>query len=207
MSTDELFSGFTVAAGDDRYREHIKLGGPGGEPIDCKVSSQDTGGAMCVFEFTCRSGGPKHLHHEQDEWIYILDGEFELHIGTRQLRLSRGESVFIPRNVAHAWASATDRLGKVINVYQPAGKMQEFFREIGKYDGNPPVHEALGIKGLHDLFASYGMDLVGPPLGWDERADLPASSPSTRPEQPGARSDSDERERADAQKHKTQPNS
>jgi hypothetical protein len=56
---------------------------------------------------------------------------------------------------------------KIINVYQPAGKMEEFFRELGKYDGNPPVHEALGRVGLHQLFGAHGMDLLGPPLGWE----------------------------------------
>src|SRR5690348_2710468 len=66
MSSEDLFAGFSVAAGDDRFGERIILGGPSGEPIDCKVSSKDTNGAMCAFEFTCRSGGPKHLHYDQD---------------------------------------------------------------------------------------------------------------------------------------------
>src|SRR5437879_5011881 len=67
MKSEEMFVGFSVAAGDDRFGEHIILGGPGGEPIDCKVSAQDTDGAMSVFEFNCQSGGPRHLHYEQDE--------------------------------------------------------------------------------------------------------------------------------------------
>jgi hypothetical protein len=58
--------------------------------------------------------------------------------------------------------------GKIINVYQPAGKMEEFFREVGKYDGKPAIHEALGLEGLHRFFERYGMRLLGPPLGWDE---------------------------------------
>src|ERR1700720_1184376 len=49
MKSEEMFLGFRVAAGKDRLGEHIKLGG---EPNDCKVSAQDTDGAMCVFEFT-----------------------------------------------------------------------------------------------------------------------------------------------------------
>ncbi len=170
MSDEELFVGFTVAAGDDRFGEHTILGGPNGEPIDCKVSAKDTDGAMCVFEFTCRAGGPKHLHREQDEWIYVLDGEFEFVVGEKQLQLGRGESIFIPRNVEHVWAVVGDAPGRILNVYQPAGKIEEFFREIGKYDGNPPVHEALGIEGLRKLFATYGMDLTGPPLRWVESA-------------------------------------
>src|SRR5690349_10249162 len=69
MKTEDLFAGFSVAAGDDRFGEHVKLGG---EPLDCKVSGKDTGGAMAIFEFT--AGWPRHLHHEQDEWIYVLEG-------------------------------------------------------------------------------------------------------------------------------------
>jgi len=33
---------------------------------------------MCIFEFTGTGGGPRHLHHKQDEWIYVIDGELDL---------------------------------------------------------------------------------------------------------------------------------
>ena len=80
MRSHEMFVGFSVAAGKDRFNEQIKLGGPGGEPNDCKVSGKDTDGAMSVFEFT-GGGWPKHLHHDQDEWIYVVEGEFEFQVG------------------------------------------------------------------------------------------------------------------------------
>src|SRR2546427_7115861 len=95
MKSEEMFLGFSVAAGDDRFGEHIKLGGPEGEPIDCKVSGQDTDGAMCVFEFNCNAGGPRHLHYDQDEWIYVIDGEFKFEVGEKRFRVGAGESVFI----------------------------------------------------------------------------------------------------------------
>jgi DNA-binding transcriptional MerR regulator/quercetin dioxygenase-like cupin family protein len=164
MKSEEMFLGFSVAAGDDRFGEHIKLGGPEGEPIDCKVSGQDTAGAMCVFEFNCKSGGPRHLHPEQDEWIYVIDGRFEFQVGDKRFRIGAGESVFIPRKVPHVWAWVSGKPGKIINVYQPAGKMEEFFRELGKYDGKPYVHEALSIDEFRRLFHEHGMDLLGPPL-------------------------------------------
>jgi mannose-6-phosphate isomerase-like protein (cupin superfamily) len=157
-----------VAAGEDRFGEHIKLGGPEGDPVDCKVSGQDTGGAMCAFELKINSGGPKHAHHDQDEWIYVIEGEFEFHVGKRQFRAGAGECVFIPRKVGHVWGRTGERPGKVINVYQPAGRMEEFFREVGKYDGKPAIHEALGVAGLKQLFEAHGMELTGPPLGWKE---------------------------------------
>src|SRR5881275_325308 len=43
MKSDEMFVGFNIAAGSDRFGQHIKLGG---EPLDCKVSAQDTQGAL-----------------------------------------------------------------------------------------------------------------------------------------------------------------
>jgi DNA-binding transcriptional MerR regulator/quercetin dioxygenase-like cupin family protein len=161
MKSEEMFAGFSVAAGDDRFGEGIQLGG---EPIDCKVSARDTGGSMCVFEFTGGGGGPRHLHHEQDEWIYIIDGDFEFQIGEKRFRAGAGESVFLPRTIPHAWACISAAPGKVLDVYQPAGKMEEFFRELGRYNGKLLVHEALSFNELKKVFDDHGMNLVGPPL-------------------------------------------
>jgi len=56
------------------------------------------------------------------------------------------------------------KAGKIINIYQPAGKMEEFFRELGKHNGKPYIHEALLIDEFRRLFSDHGMDLLGPPL-------------------------------------------
>jgi DNA-binding transcriptional MerR regulator/quercetin dioxygenase-like cupin family protein len=168
MRSKEMFVGFRVAAGDDRFGERIKLGG---EPMDCKVSAQDTDGAMCVFEFTGRGGGPRHLHHDQDEWIYVINGEFEFEVGEKRFRLGAGECVFLPRKVAHVWACVSGKEGKIINAYQPAGLMEEFFREIPKLKNLPSQSDVINntyteeqIKAVHQLFDAHGMDVLGPPL-------------------------------------------
>ena len=166
MTGERLFAGFTVAAGDDRFGERVRLGG---EPSDCKVAAADTGGALSVFEFRGRGGGPRHLHHAQDEWLYVVDGEIECHVGDRQLRLRRGESVFVPRTVAHAWASRGEVPATVLEVYQPAGRLEQFFREVGRYT-DPPIHEALSLDEMKRLFDAHGMRLLGPGLGWDDSA-------------------------------------
>ena len=161
MKTEEMFRGFTVAAGQDRFGEHIQLGG---EPHDCKVSARDTDGAMCVFEFTGAGGGPRHLHREQDEWIYAIKGELEFEVAGKRFRAGAGESVFIPRNTVHVWACVGGGPAKIINVYQPAGRMEDFFRELGKYNGKQRVHETLRFDEFRRLFDEHGMDLAGPPL-------------------------------------------
>ena len=152
--------GFSVAAGDDRFGEHLKLGGV--EPIDCKVSGQDTGGAICVFEWT-GSGGPRHLHQDVNEWIYVIEGEIEFEVGEKRFRAGAGECVFIPRDVPHIWFGAGGKPGKVIDVYQPAGKMEQFFREVGKFSGAPAIHEVLSLQELKELFEAHGMKLLRQP--------------------------------------------
>jgi DNA-binding transcriptional MerR regulator/quercetin dioxygenase-like cupin family protein len=168
MKSREMFAGFSVAAGKDRFGEEIKLGG---EPNDCKVSAKDTDGAMCVFEFTGSGSGPRHLHHDQDEWIYVVDGEFYFEIDKKPLRVRAGESVFLPRKVQHVWVSVTGQPGKIINIYQPAGRMEEFFRAVSKAKNLPTCEQVVKNSyreeqkiAIHELFDEYGMDVVGPPL-------------------------------------------
>jgi DNA-binding transcriptional MerR regulator len=161
MSSKEMFAGFKVAAGSTRFDEVIQLRG---EPYDCKVSGRDTGGAMCVFEFTGSSSGPRRRHRDQDEWIYVIDGELKFVVGKNQFQAGPGESVFVPRQTPYAWASSNGRPARIIDVYQPAGRIEEFFRELGKFNSGPPVHEALSLDEFRRLFQEHGMEVTGPPI-------------------------------------------
>ena len=166
MTGEQLFagfSGFAVAAGDARFGERVRLGG---EPNDCKVAAADTGGALAVFEFRGSGGGPRHLHHEQDEWLYVIDGAIDCEIGGRRLRLGRGESVFVPRATPHWWGASGGGPATVLAVYQPAGRLEQFFREVGRYT-DPPIHEALSVDEMKRLFDAHGLRLLGPGPVWE----------------------------------------
>ena len=143
MSNEEMFAGFSVGSGEARFDEEVRLNG---EPNDCKVSGRDTGGAMCVFEFTGSSSGPRRRHRDQDEWIYVVDGELACVVGERQFRACARESVFLPRQTTHAWASASGGPVTILDIYQPAGRMEEFFRKVGKYNGGPLIHESPVVR-------------------------------------------------------------
>ena len=52
------------------------------------VRSADSEGCLAVFVFPSgehhpNRGAPLHVHHEQDEWIYIMTGEFVAEVGGR----------------------------------------------------------------------------------------------------------------------------
>jgi DNA-binding transcriptional MerR regulator/quercetin dioxygenase-like cupin family protein len=168
MKSEELFAGFSVAAGKDRFDEPIQLGG---HAVDCKVSAADTHGTMCIFEFT--TGWPCHLHHDQDEWVYVVDGELDLVIGGKRCCARAGESVFIPRKVAHVWAPAGDKPCKVLNIYQPAGEIEKFVREVSSLPNLPTREDVIQktytdeqLSSLRRLFDAHGMELLAPPPGW-----------------------------------------
>jgi quercetin dioxygenase-like cupin family protein len=161
MNAHRLFAGFSVAAGTDRFDDNIKLGEA---PHDGKLPGQETGGAIAIFEFSGLGGWPRHLHREQDESIYVIDGELELEIASKRSRALTGESIFIPRQIAHAWMCAGGA-AKIINTDQPTGNIEDFFRVLGK-NVHPPIHEVLSFEEMRTLFDSHGMDVGGAAAGW-----------------------------------------
>lgn len=78
-----------VAAGEDRASERHSLGF---STIAFKVATVDTGGSLFVMEHSnLAKGGPyRHLHPEQDEWMYALAGEFHVEVGEQKLTLKPG---------------------------------------------------------------------------------------------------------------------
>jgi DNA-binding transcriptional MerR regulator len=169
MKSEELFMGFSIGAGKDRFNDGFNRYGT---TIDCKVSGKDTGGAMCVLEVN-NTGWPRHVNRDQDEWIYIVDGEVDLEIGKKRFHLGTRESMFIPRNVEHAW-TAVSAPTKIINTYQPAGKVEEFFQVLAKFKDLPTREQAIEksytaeqIDGLKRVFEAHGMIVTGPPLDLD----------------------------------------
>ena len=164
MKREEMFTGFSVGAGKDRFDEGFTHDGT---TIDCKVSGKDTDGAMCVLEIN-NTGWPRHVNPDQDEWIYVVEGEVELEVGRKRFHLSARESMFIPRNIEHSWGGAP---AKIINTYQPAGKIEEFFQAVAKFKELPPREQVMDksytakqIDGLQQLFKAHGMVVTGPPL-------------------------------------------
>lgn len=146
-----------VEAGQDRFGEHRGLGI---STMHFKVSTQDSNGALFVIEQTNREkGGPaRHLHYEQEEWFYAVEGEFLVEVGQELMRLKPGDSLLAPRRVPHTWAYVGEGLGRLLVAFAPAGKMEAFFREVTKTNAMPPQDP--------ELWRAHGMELLGPPLAF-----------------------------------------
>jgi len=150
--------GTRIPAGGDRFQRHRRIFGS--MSIDCKVSGSDTDGDLLIIENTndSKGGPPRHLHHEQEEWFYVVEGEYVAEIGDERYRLGPGDSVFAPRIIPHVWAHVGGGTGRLLVAFRPAGEMEDFF------DAMSQLKEGASREELHGLFRSHGMEVAGPPL-------------------------------------------
>lgn len=149
--------GFVIKATESRFGEKTLLFG--NSPNDIKVSQKDTDGKLTIFEYTGNvKGGPAlHLHPHQDEIFFVVQGEYLFQVGDEKYNLKAGDIIFLPRTVAHAFAQLTET-GKMFFLFQPSGKMEDFFRLLGDPMFKPTPEEGAKIS------LEHGMKVVGPPL-------------------------------------------
>ena len=146
-----------VPAGQDRFGESRRLGV---SVIRFKVTSPDGSGPLVLEnEFHARGGPARHLHHDQDEWFYVVAGEFVMEVGDTRLTLRAGASLLAPRRVPPGWACVADGRGRLLVAFYPAGRVEAFFRAVTPADAMPHPDP--------DLWEAHGMTLLGPPLPVD----------------------------------------
>jgi quercetin dioxygenase-like cupin family protein len=149
--------GQVVPAGNDRTGQYHTMGSA---HVDFKMAAADAGGGLFVVENVLpeKGGPPRHVHNDQDEWFYAVEGDYIFEIGTSRLTLRPGDAVLGPRNIPHVWAHSSTGNGRLLSVLAPAGKMEGFFQELAEASkaGKLPLSAA--------SWHAYGMELLGPPL-------------------------------------------
>lgn len=152
--------GFKISAGEGRIHGHIQLKGVNANILDVKVSGSDTDGGLAIFEQTSLSPGrgtPLHVHLTQDEVFYVLKGRYRFKVGDDSYDLQAGDSIFLPRQVPHAWTQISKR-GRMTVTVQPAGKLEQFFVTMAALQHEPSPEE------IKQIFAANDMQVLGPPL-------------------------------------------
>ena len=157
---DRPAAGFKVAHDNDRNAAALAIMGG---TFNLKVSARDTGGDLCIYDTIRESkGGPAlHRHHAQDEWFYVIRGEFVVRVGETTTTLGPGDSAFAPRKIPHAFAMTSEGVGQMLVLFQPAGQMEEFFHAMAKFGKKIPTNQEAIWK---QLWLDHGMELLGPPL-------------------------------------------
>ena len=119
------------------------------------VGGAETGGRLAIVEEVLWRGAelPRHLHHWEDEALYVLDGELAICLGGEWRRVPVGAAILLPSGIEHAVAVA-GAAARVLTVLTPAG-FEGFYREL--------AGAAADLDRLVAVAARYGCEITGPP--------------------------------------------
>ena len=104
----------------------------GGGLVTFKVTTEQSGGLLCLIEHAASRGKmtPLHLHADHDETCYLLEGELLLHIDGVEHTAGPGSVVWIPRGTPHAFL-VTSEMARSVWAVTPGGAMEAFYRQAG----------------------------------------------------------------------------
>jgi quercetin dioxygenase-like cupin family protein len=118
MSAQDTNSLQTVALGPNR--------------VSFLLSGEQTGGQFSLTEFTAAPApapaAPIHIHHDADETLYILEGEFQFIRDEQTIPAPVGSYIFIPKGTRHAVENIGTTPGRMLVLLTPPG-FEQFWRE------------------------------------------------------------------------------
>ena len=158
ISQQGMGRAFALAPGDG-----TSVDNPTGGVTTFKAVSAQSGGGLTVIEGVSApgEGPPLHVHRDQDEFIYTLDGTFRVRLGDDVIEVLPRSFVFIPRNTPHTWQNIGDGRARFLATVFPASvEFEEFFHRYGELSP-----EERGMEAFSSLAAeTRAMEVVGPPL-------------------------------------------
>ena len=131
-----------------------------------KVTEADSEGRFALVESLAfrTTEPPLHIHHDEDEAWFILDGQMTFYVGDEVLEAATGSFVFAPRGIPHTFTVDVEPT-RVLVFASPAG-FERFALELGEpasSDVPPPALAVPGPEVLGPVAERYGIEVVGPP--------------------------------------------
>ena len=130
--------------------------------------ARDMEGRVAVLERVERRGEepPLHLHHREDEIVYVLEGELTYYVDEETHNATAGTCVFLPRGCEHTFSVESDE-ARLLVILVPAG-LEGYFRDLGRPtsgpDGPASADGRVDAELLVTVAARYGVEVTGPPL-------------------------------------------
>jgi mannose-6-phosphate isomerase-like protein (cupin superfamily) len=151
-----------MAAGEEAFvvlpDRAPRFSGPQGREADVTellATRDQTGGALGLFRQTIapKSGPPLHIHRAEDEFFYVVSGEFNFKLGDRIMSVPARSIVFVPRGTAHTFKNVGTEPGVLLVGVTPGG-LEKMFAE----------RQGVDAETNHALMKKHKMEEVGPPL-------------------------------------------
>jgi len=151
-----------VAAGGEAFvvlpDRAARFSGPQGREADVTeilATREQTGGAFGLFRQTIppKSGPPTHIHGAEDEFFYVVSGEFNFKLGDRIMSAPARSIVFVPRGTVHTFQNVGAEPDVVLVGVTP-GSFERMFEE----------RQGADAETNRTLMKMHNMEVVGPPI-------------------------------------------
>jgi quercetin dioxygenase-like cupin family protein len=135
--------------------------------VTIKSSAQTTDGRVAVVEHLASqgAGSPLHVHHREDEWFYVIDGELTFWVGGQVINAPAGSFVYGPREIPHTFIVSSAE-ARFLLVTEPAG-FENFLRALSEPAQTltlpPSSAEPPDPEQMMATAGEYGIEILGPP--------------------------------------------
>ena len=124
-----------------------------GLEFTAKTTGGDTRNAYVLNEVRVRADAPPvpvHIHKNEEEGIYVLEGNINIEVGDRTVKGTPGAFVLVSRGTPHTLSLEGTGSGKVLLIFSPP-EVQGLFEEIAGQTDMEKIMEAAD---------RYGMEIV-----------------------------------------------
>jgi quercetin dioxygenase-like cupin family protein len=135
--------------------------------VTTKASGAETGGSFSQIETIDPrgTGTPLHIHRNEEESFYVLEGEVSVFVDGARIELATGDFALVPRGVPHAYVVRSE-VARMLVTFSPSG-FEQAFADMGvpvAEHAVPPIEEVLPEPAeIVAAFAPYGCEILGPP--------------------------------------------
>ena len=94
------------------------------------MTGEESGGAYfsMLAVVPPQGGPPPHIHRDEDETFYVLEGTPTFRLGDERIVAGPGDFVNVPKGVLHCFRNFSDEPMRMILTFTPAG-IEKFFEE------------------------------------------------------------------------------
>ncbi|WKA56925.1 cupin domain-containing protein [Planococcus shenhongbingii] len=135
-----------------------------GTLLEVKITGEETNGVFSLLEEIDppNFSTPLHIHHNEDEFFYILEGKATFKIGDKTIAAKSGTFLFAPRDIAHMYTIEGPAPARILSILMPAG-LENFFIETSipatEYK-LPPADVDADMDKLFAAAAKYGVEIL-----------------------------------------------
>jgi quercetin dioxygenase-like cupin family protein len=130
------------------------------------ATSESTGGAYSLVHLSAPPGHgtPYHVHRNEDEAFYVLQGEFTIICNGNKSVVGPGGYIFLPRNIPHGFRCSASVPSAMLTLAMPGSGFVGMITEMEEpaNDRSLPPSAAPDFEKLTRMCAKHQIEILGP---------------------------------------------